>query len=85
MACHPKGLKMVTGSAGANFQRKVKVIQIKIRLYDSSGKLVTEEFVIPHAVSYTLDGLNLPAGVYVLTVQVGDGDLKAYKLFTNGG
>jgi hypothetical protein len=59
--------------------------QIKVRLYDATGKLVTEEFAVPHAVSYTLDQLSLPPGVYVLTVQVGEGDLKAYKLYTNGG
>ena len=59
--------------------------QIKVRLYDASGRLVVEEFAVPNAVSYTLDRLNLPTGVYVLTVQVGEGDLKAYKLFTNGG
>lgn len=59
--------------------------EVAFRLYDVTGKLVYEEIVVPGAVAYTLDRLNLPPGVYVLTVLIGDGELKAYKLFTNGG
>jgi photosystem II stability/assembly factor-like uncharacterized protein len=59
--------------------------QIIVRLYDISGKLIVEEITIPHAVSYQLDRLNLPTGVYVMSVQIGEGEIKTYKLFTNGG
>ena len=59
--------------------------QIIVRLYDISGKLVREDIAIPHAVSYQLDRLNLPTGVYVMSVQIGEGETKTYKLFTNGG
>lgn len=57
--------------------------QVVMRLFDVSGKLVYEESVIPNAVSYTIDQLNFPTGVYVLTVQIGDGEIEAYKLFTS--
>ncbi len=58
--------------------------EVAFRMYDVSGKLVYEELVAPNAVAYTLDQLNFPPGVYVLSVQIGDGELKAYKLFTKG-
>ena len=58
--------------------------EVAFRLYDAAGRLVREEFAVPGAVSYTLDGLNFPTGVYVLTVRIGEGDLTAYKLFTPG-
>jgi hypothetical protein len=58
--------------------------QISVRLFDVSGKLIREDITIPHAVSYELDRLNLPTGVYIMSVQIGDGESKAFKLFTNG-
>jgi hypothetical protein len=58
--------------------------QVHIRLYDMSGKLIIEERVNPDAVSYTLDGLNLPPGVYGLYVQIGEGKTEAFKLLTMG-
>ena len=58
--------------------------QIIVRLFDMSGKLVREDITIPHAVSYELDRLDLPPGVYMMSVQIGEGETKAFKLFTNG-
>ncbi len=58
--------------------------EVALRLYDASGKLVVEKLQVPNAVSLTLDQLNLPVGVYVLSVRIGEGDIKAYKLFTSG-
>ena len=58
--------------------------QIIVRLYDTSGKLVREDITNPQAVSYQLDQLDLPTGVYIMSVQIGDGEIKTYKLFTNG-
>ena len=58
--------------------------QIIVRLFDASGKLVREDITIPHGVSYELDRLNLPTGVYIMSVQIGDGDIKAFKLLSNG-
>jgi hypothetical protein len=58
--------------------------EIRVKLFDTSGKLLREEVVIPHAVSYQLDKLRLPMGVYILTVQIGDGKTKAYKLLSKG-
>ncbi len=58
--------------------------QVTFRLYDSSGKLILEDIAVPDAVSYTIDQLNLSTGIYFLTVRIGEGALKAYKLFTAG-
>jgi PKD repeat protein/photosystem II stability/assembly factor-like uncharacterized protein len=54
------------------------------RLFDVTGKMILDETVTPNAVAYQLDQLSLPTGVYVLSVQIGDGEAKAYKLFTGG-
>ncbi len=58
--------------------------EVILRLFDVSGKQILEEKVVPNAVSYQIDQLKLPPGVYIFTVQIGDGDVTAYKLFTNG-
>ena len=58
---------------------------VTLRLFDVSGKMVLEQTTVPNAVAMQLDQLLLPTGVYVLTVQIGDGENKAYKLFTRGG
>ena len=58
--------------------------EVAFRLYDASGRLVHETFVVPNAVSYNLTGLDFPGGVYVLTIRIGEGDLKAYKLLSVG-
>ncbi len=55
---------------------------ITVRMYDISGKLVREDISTPHSVYYQLNDLNLAQGVYVLTVQIGDGETKAYNLLT---
>ncbi|MDZ4749476.1 MAG: PKD domain-containing protein [Saprospiraceae bacterium] len=57
---------------------------VTFRLYDVSGRLVIEDIAIPNAVSYTLDQFNLPTGVYILAVQIGEGEIKAYKLLSQG-
>ncbi|HQW24777.1 MAG TPA: PKD domain-containing protein [Saprospiraceae bacterium] len=55
---------------------------VTFRMYDVSGKLVLEKTEVPNAVAYQLDQLNLPTGVYVLSVQIDGGEQKAYKLVT---
>ncbi len=57
---------------------------IHLRLFDISGKLVREDITTPHAAFYRMDRLRLPAGVYVLSVQIGNGELKSYKLYSSG-
>jgi hypothetical protein len=57
---------------------------IIVRLFDTSGRLVKNEEFIPNSVSYSLDNLSLTPGVYILSVQIGDAESTAYKLFTNG-
>jgi hypothetical protein len=58
---------------------------VTLRLFDVSGKMVLEQTTVPNAVAMQLDQLLLPTGVYILTVQIGEGENKAYKLFTRGG
>ncbi len=58
--------------------------EVAFRIYDVAGSLVREEILIPNAVAYTIDQLNFPPGVYILSVQVGDDEVKAYKLFSSG-
>ncbi len=58
--------------------------EVTFRIFDVTGKLVREEILVPNAVSYTMDQLNFPPGVYVLAVQIGDGEIEAYKLFSSG-
>ena len=55
---------------------------VTFRMFDVSGKLVLEKTEVPNAVAYQLDQLNLPTGVYVLSVQIDGGEQKAYKLVT---
>jgi hypothetical protein len=57
---------------------------VSMRLFDISGKLVREETVTPNAHYYEVDGLSLPAGVYVFSIMIGDGDIKSYKFYTAG-
>ena len=56
---------------------------VVFRLFDMSGKLVYNETTTPNAVSYQIKDLNLPTGVYMLSVKIGDAEEKAFKLFTN--
>jgi hypothetical protein len=58
--------------------------KVTARLYDSSGRLVREESDTPNSVFYQMDRLRLPPGIYVLTVQIGEEEAKAYKLFSAG-
>ncbi len=58
--------------------------EVSFRLFDASGRQVMEEKAVPNAVSYQIDQLKLTPGVYILTVQIGNGDVSAYKLFTSG-
>ena len=57
---------------------------VTARLFDMSGKLVRQEVTTPNSISYTMDDLHVPQGVYMLAIQVGDGEIKSYKLFTLG-
>ena len=57
---------------------------VTARLFDVSGKLVREEIVTPNSIAYIMRDLSLIQGVYVLSIQVGEGEPKAYKLFTLG-
>ncbi len=57
---------------------------VTARLFDMSGKLVRKEVTTPYSISYTMQDLHLPQGVYMLSIQVGDGEIKSYKLFTQG-
>ncbi|MEO6133042.1 MAG: PKD domain-containing protein [Saprospiraceae bacterium] len=58
--------------------------QVQIKLFDTSGRLIRNEQVVPNNISYSLDHLDLIPGVYILTVQIGDKKPTAYKLFTAG-
>src|SRR4030095_7422500 len=58
--------------------------EVIFRLFDTSGKLVKYEEAFPNSVAYTLDWLDLPPGVYILNVQVGNDASTTYKLFTTG-
>lgn len=57
---------------------------ITARLFDMSGKLVVEDIRVPNSIAYSVGDLHLPEGIYVLSLQVGDQEPKAYKLFTLG-
>ena len=60
--------------------------QVIFRLFDISGRVVKYEEATPNGVYYTIDNINksLPAGIYVLSVQIGDEEPTSYKLFTTG-
>ncbi len=57
---------------------------VNARLFDVSGKLVVEENIVPNDISYVMDNLHLTPGVYVLSIRIGNGDIKSYKLLTLG-
>jgi PKD repeat protein len=57
---------------------------ITARLFDVSGKLVREEVTTPHNIAYVMEDLALTQGLYVLSIQVGEGEIKSYKMFTLG-
>lgn len=58
--------------------------ELTVRLFDMSGKLVRKDLVTPNNISYLMEGLALPQGVYMISIQVGDGEIKSYKLLTMG-
>lgn len=72
-----------TDRIGVSFSSLINQ-QVSLRLFDTSGRLVREETITPNSVYYELAGLRLPPGVYILSVQIGQGDATAYKLFTAG-
>ncbi|MBK9981898.1 MAG: PKD domain-containing protein [Saprospiraceae bacterium] len=72
-----------TDKIGVSFSSVIDQ-QISLRLFDTSGRLVREDTVTPHSVYYELDGLRLPPGIYILSVQIGDAEPTAYKLLTAG-
>jgi PKD repeat protein len=57
---------------------------VTFRLFDTSGKLVREETSTPNAVAYQMDQLDLPPGIYILSIRIGEGEEKAYKLLSAG-
>ncbi|HZV45342.1 MAG TPA: PKD domain-containing protein [Saprospiraceae bacterium] len=57
---------------------------ITARLFDMAGQLIREEVVIPNTVTYTMDGLDLLPGVYMFSIQIGEGETKSWKLLTMG-
>lgn len=59
--------------------------EVSLRLFDLAGRLVRSERKVPNSVSTELNHLDLPPGIYVLSVQIGENDPTSYKLFTNGG
>lgn len=58
--------------------------QVKIKLFDTSGRLIKAEEVVPNNIAYSLDHLDLIPGVYILTIQIGNKKPTAYKMFTAG-
>jgi hypothetical protein len=70
-----------TDYIGVSFS-SIVTTPVTLRLFDVSGKMIVEQTTTPNAVAIQMDQLQLPTGVYVLTVQIGDGENKAYKLFT---
>ena len=70
-------------SVGVSFNSVVDQ-ETNFRLFDASGKLIREEKVVPLSSTYFLDDLLLPTGVYFLTVKIGDGDERTYRLFSMG-
>ncbi|HXR82502.1 MAG TPA: T9SS type A sorting domain-containing protein, partial [Saprospiraceae bacterium] len=57
---------------------------ITARLFDMAGQLIREDVVIPNTVTYTMDGLDLLPGVYMFSIQIGEGETKSWKLLTMG-
>jgi hypothetical protein len=66
---------------GVSFSSQVNQ-QINVRLFDVSGQLIREDITVPNSVFYQMEGLRLPQGLYILSVQVGDGELESYILMT---
>ena len=58
--------------------------EVSLRLFDTAGRLIREEVETPNNVAVEMDELSLPPGVYVLSVQIGQNEPTAYKLFTEG-
>ncbi|HEY3387407.1 MAG TPA: PKD domain-containing protein, partial [Saprospiraceae bacterium] len=56
--------------------------EVTLRLFDAVGRLVVDQTVVPDAVSYQMDQLNLPVGVYILSVKIGNGEEQAYQLLS---
>ena len=58
--------------------------EVSLRLFDMAGRMIREEKNSPNSVGTELDRLDLPPGVYVLSVQVGENEPTSYKLLTTG-
>ena len=58
--------------------------EVSLRLYDMAGRLVRDEKQTPNSVGIELDRLGFPPGIYILSIQIGDGEPSTYKLFTEG-
>ncbi len=57
---------------------------VSIRMFDMSGKLIRDQLETPNNVAFEINGLRLPPGIYLVSVQIGEGEIKTYKLFTSG-
>ena len=57
---------------------------ISARLFDMAGQLIREDVLIPNGVTYTMDNLDLIPGVYMFSIQIGDGETKSWKMLTMG-
>jgi hypothetical protein len=58
--------------------------EVSVRLFDMSGRLIREKIGTPNSVGIELDHLDLPTGIYILNVQIGDEEPTSYKLLTTG-
>lgn len=58
---------------------------VSVRLFDTSGKMIRDEKHTPNSVAIEIDRLDLPPGIYFLSIQIADNEPSTYKLFTNGG
>ncbi|MEP6793195.1 MAG: T9SS type A sorting domain-containing protein, partial [Saprospiraceae bacterium] len=57
--------------------------QVQIKLFDTSGRLIRNDQAVPNNIAYSFDHLDLIPGVYILTIQIGQKEPTAYKLFTS--
>ncbi|MDQ3016972.1 MAG: PKD domain-containing protein, partial [Bacteroidota bacterium] len=57
---------------------------VSIKLFDTSGKLIVDQLTTPNSVVIEIDNLRLPPGIYLVSVQIGEGEIKTYKLFSAG-
>src|SRR3989337_671767 len=52
---------------------------VSLKLFDTSGKLVREQTETPNNIATEINGLDLAPGIYILSIQIGQGEPKSYK------